>query len=106
MKDGVSGQTLTGCSKKQMEYIEKYRSAYKELLKKWSMANTELSIWSIACSEHVYAAYRYLYDSPHQKIPALTGKTVKDAINMYVLEDKRVIFEDQEGWPSNTGCAK
>ena len=89
-----------------MDYIEDYRQAYRDLLYRWITKNQYVSVWSIACSQHVYAAYNDFYDSPHQKIPALTGKTVKDAINSYVFENKLTIIYDEDGWPSNTGCAK
>ena len=29
LKQGVSGFTLSGCSKEQLTYIEKYRAAYR-----------------------------------------------------------------------------
>ena len=67
--------------------------------------NQELSIWSIACSNHVYAAYQAFYNNPHQKIPTQTGKTVKDVIDEFVLEGKQNAIYDKNGWPSNTGCA-
>ena len=68
--------------------------------------NDQLSIWSIACSNHVYASLALFYDSPFQKIPEATGITVRQAVETYVLQDKRVVSYDLKGWPSNEVCAK
>ena len=57
LKEGVSGFTLSNCSKDEMDYIEKYRASYRQLLSKFFVYNQELSLWSIACSNHVYAAF-------------------------------------------------
>jgi hypothetical protein len=63
-----------------MEYIEAYRSTYKEVLNNFRGVNQDLSVWSISCSNHVYAFYDNFYDSPYQKIPTNSGKTVREAI--------------------------
>ncbi len=55
LKKGVSGETLNSCSKAEMNYIEKYRAFYRQTLAKFLTVNPESSIWSIACSNHVYA---------------------------------------------------
>ena len=47
-------------------------------------SNPEVSIWSISCSNHVYACRDEFYNDPHQKIPASTGKTVKDVVEEFV----------------------
>ena len=55
LKKGVSGYTLSGCSRTQMSYIEKYRSIHMQMLTKTFVINDDFSFWSIACSNHVYA---------------------------------------------------
>ena len=105
LKNGTSGETLSKCNKTELDYIEKYRAAYKQTLNKFVAINPDLSIWSIACSKHVYACYKDFYDSPHQKIPANTGKTVRDAVEEFVFHGTKNVLFDAEGWPSNTGCA-
>jgi hypothetical protein len=47
---------------------------------KFLTLNTQLSIWSIACSNHVYACLDLFYNNPLQEIPTLVGKTIKTAI--------------------------
>lgn len=42
-------------SKAEMNYIEKYRAFYRQTLAKFLTVNPESRIWSIACSNHVYA---------------------------------------------------
>lgn len=69
-------------------------------------ANPDVSIWSIACSNHVYACRNDFYNSPHQKVPANTGRTVKDAIEEFVFQNRQVIAFDEAAWPANEGCAK
>lgn len=101
----AGGATLSHCSKTEINYIEKYRTEYRETLAKFLVMNPESSIWSIACSNHVYACLNAFYDSPFQKIPTTIGLTLKDAIEQFVFEDKRVLSFDAKGWPSNTGCA-
>jgi O-palmitoleoyl-L-serine hydrolase len=105
LKDGVSGFTLSGCNASELALIEQYRSNYKKTLNNFLEANQELSVWSIACSNHVYAFEDVFYDNPHERIPAQTGKTVRDMVEEFVLQGTKNIVIDAEGWPSNTGCA-
>ena len=64
LKLGLSGYTLSHCNKTQMTQIEKYRSFYREMMAKFLVLNNQLSLWSIACSNHVYACLTLFYDSP------------------------------------------
>ena len=97
---------MAKCNQTELDYIETYRSEYKELLKKFQAVKPDLNAWSIACSNHVYAAYNAFYNNPKQKIPTSVGKTVKSAVEEFVLSDTKSFLTDTEGWPSNTGCAK
>lgn len=83
-----------------------YRSSYKATLRNFMAVNSDLSVWSIACSQHVYAFYDDFYDSPKQKIPTTNGKTVREAVEAFVLYDQKSINIDEVAWPGNTGCAK
>lgn len=105
LKNGTSGMTLSGCSKDEMSYIEQYRTSYKALLADFADVNQELSIWSIACSNHVYAYFNSFYDSPKQKVPAESGKTEREVVALFVFSEERTITLDPAGWPSNIGCA-
>ena len=67
--------------------------------------NTDLSVWSISCSNHVYACRKGFYNDPHEMIPASTGRTIKDVVDEFVLHGTKNIVIDPQGWPSNTGCA-
>jgi len=58
LKNGISGQTLNSCNTTEIAFIEQYRSFYFETLLKFAAANPQLSIWSIACSTHVYACIK------------------------------------------------
>ena len=68
-----------------------------DFLGKFQAFNSELSIWSIACSQHVYACYKDFYDSVHQKVPTTVGQTVKNVVESYVLNDKKSIVFDSQG---------
>ena len=89
-----------------MKHIEKYRGSYRQTVQKFLSVNNELSVWSISCSQHVYAYYEGFYDRPHQKIRTTTGKTVRDVIEAFVLRDERNVIIDEIAWPGNSGCAK
>ena len=67
--------------------------------------NPDLSVWSISCSNHVYACKKDFYNYPLEKIPTTNGKTVKDVVEEYVWHGAKVDVRDRDGWPSNTGCA-
>jgi len=53
---------------------------YKDAMTKFLTANSNASIWSIACANHVYACINVFYDSPLQKVPEIVGKTVRQAV--------------------------
>lgn len=91
LSNGTSGFTLASCTFDQLQQIEQYRTFYKQTLAGFRAANPALSIWSIACSNHVYAFFDQFYNSPSQRIPAVTGRTVKDVVEEYVLAEHQVI---------------
>lgn len=68
--------------------------------------NPEASIWSIACSNHVYACINLFYDSDLQRVPAVVGHTVRAAVEAFVFSNQRVLSYDLQAWPANVGCAK
>ena len=98
---GKSGYSLSSCTTDQMTYIEKYRTEYRTFLYHFMINNPKLSFWSVACSNHVYAYYDAFYNNPLEKIPTKSGKTVKDAIDEFVFENKVNQVYDKNGWPSN-----
>ena len=42
--------------------------------------NPDLSIWSISCSNHVYACRNDFYDDSRELIPTTTGKSIKSVV--------------------------
>jgi hypothetical protein len=76
---------LSGCNASELALIEQYRRSYKKTLNNFIEVNQELSVWSIACSNHVYAFEDAFYDNPHERIPAQTGKSVRDMVEEFVL---------------------
>jgi hypothetical protein len=76
----VGGQTLSSCTAKEITHIEAYRTLYKNEMTKFLTANPDASIWSIACSNHVYACINVFYSSDFQRVPEIIGKTVRTAI--------------------------
>lgn len=74
-------------------------------LSNFRAVNPDLSVWTIACSQHVYAFFDSFYDVPEQRIPAKTGMTVREAVEAFVLYDQKVVLIDEAGWPANSGCA-
>lgn len=102
----TGGQTLSGCSSRQITHIESYRSLYRDTMAKFLAANPEASIWSIACSNHVYACLNVFYNSEFQRVPEVVGSTVKQAVEAFMLEKKRVVSYDLNPWPANSPCSK
>jgi len=62
------------------------------------------SIWTISCVWHA-GMIEDIYDSPLQKVPKDTGRTMRSAVESYVFEDKRIEAIDFFSWPANTPCA-
>ena len=102
----VGGATLSSCSTREIQHIEAYRTLYKNAMTKLMTVNPNASIWSIACSNHVYACLNIFYSSDFQKVPEIVGSTVKSAVEAFVLGNERVVKYDLEAWPANKGCAK
>jgi hypothetical protein len=73
----VGGQTLSGCTVKELGHIENYRALYKDTMSKFLTVNPNASIWSIACANHVYACLNIFYSSDFQRVPELVGNTVR-----------------------------
>ena len=62
-KKGVSGMTLTDCNSSQMANIEVYRKSYLNFITNF-LHLSKNSVWTISCSEHVYAVWGEFYDVP------------------------------------------
>lgn len=63
------------------------------------------NIWSIACSNHVYACLDNFYDVNEQRVPGNIGNKVRDAIRKFVFDKTRIVDIDAEAWPANNPCA-
>lgn len=104
LKRGVSGYTPKDCADWQMDAIELYRSFYLEkLLPK--LLKYGHSIWSISCVWHSKLATGSIYDSPLQKVPKNDGRTIRNATEAFVFDNKRIEAIDLFAWPANTPCA-
>jgi hypothetical protein len=84
LKNGVSGKTLSNCSSTELKFIEVYRKEYLSFVSNF-MQFAKNSAWTISCCTHSYACYGERYDVPEQKVPSITGLTVKDAIDLFVF---------------------
>lgn len=82
------GATLSKCNKNELDGIEKYREAYQLVLFDVMQITNKNSCWSIACSNHVYACLDKVYSSNLQKIPEITGTSVKEALESFVIGEK------------------
>lgn len=87
-----------------MQFIEDYRTQYLSLLGN-IMQFSKNSAWSIACSAHCYADFKIRYAVDVVRVPAVEGLTVKDAVESFVFEDKRISSVDKVTWPNNEPCA-
>jgi hypothetical protein len=101
---GASGYSLKNCSNLQLDVIEIYRDYYLEkFLPK--LLKYGHSIWTISCSWHAEMISDEVYDSPLQKVPKDTGRTMRSAVESFVFEGKRIEAIDFFAWPANTPCA-
>lgn len=89
----------------EMNHIENYRSGLKNVMRSFTEANPNSSVWSIACSNHVYACLDPYYNTDSYRVPAVNGTTIKNVLEAFVLKDERNIETDEDTWPNNQACA-
>ena len=99
---GSSGETLEQCSSAQKEYIERYHQKFRDVMEYYKMVSRH-SLWSIGCSNHGYTFENEFYNNQAQRVQ---GMTVKQAVEAFVFEGKRIDAVETTNWPGNTGCAK
>ena len=105
LKNGTTGKTLKDCNANQLTNIEQYRKVFVNFMNNF-LHFSKNNVWSIACSQHVYAVWGEFYDNPLQKIPESTGQTVRGVIEEFVFEPlKRIELIDEGPWPANSACA-
>lgn len=64
------------------------------------------SLWSIACSSHVYACLRTTYQSSLHRVPEINGARVRDIVEGFVVKEQdRLVAMDLLPWPNNHPCA-
>ena len=76
-RKGNSKSSVQKCSFAQVNYVEKYINAYREVLFKFSEANNEVSIWSKECPPFVNAKQILYYDSPLERVPAIASEIAR-----------------------------
>ena len=103
-KKGKSGYTLKDCKDWELNAVEVYRDLYLELFATRLVAKGH-SMWSISCCWHAGMSFDEEYGSSLQKVPKDTGLTIKDAVEKFVFENKRLEAVDIKSWPHNTPCA-
>lgn len=67
-----------------MKCINEYQRKFKAFIKNF-LSERKNSAWTIGCSQHVYTPLKQYFDSPNQKVPSLTGLTIKQAIYKFVF---------------------
>jgi hypothetical protein len=68
-----------------MDRIEVYRREYLRVVDMLMKDKMNHSIWTISCCQHSYACFGDFYDVPAQKIPTVTGVTVRNVVERYVF---------------------
>jgi hypothetical protein len=66
------------------------------------------SVWTISCSNHVYASSDNFYDVKEERVPGNTGVTIRQSVLKFIFENgngTRVIDIDPVAWPANNLCA-
>lgn len=105
LSKGSSGETLAKCDTGELDYIERYHQKFRDVMEFYTMVSRH-SVWSIGCSHHGYNFEDEFYDSQQEKSPATNGMTLREAVEGFVLDEKRIIAEESTDWPANAGCAK
>lgn len=95
--------TLKACNQEEIKYIEGYRTKFNQIVSAF-LQQQKNSAWMISCCTHGYASNKY-YDDKNEKVPENTGKTVKEAIDEFTFEGKRILSVDLVPWPLNKPCA-
>lgn len=73
-----------------MTYIEDYRKLYLKTVENLIKSGSK-GIWSIACSNHVYASKEEYYNVADETV---NGLSVQTAIEQFVMLDRLVDAED------------
>ncbi len=63
------------------------------------------SLWSSSCSWHAEMMNKTIYDSDLQRVPAVTGLKMREAVENFVFNGSRINNVDYKPWPSNEPCA-
>lgn len=85
-------------------FVEGHQKAKLEILKNIYAEEGGNSIWYIGCSKHTYLNTDTVYDSNNFRIPALVGRSVKEAVEDFV-EGMKFLDIDWLPWPNNYMCA-
>jgi hypothetical protein len=62
LTDGKQGKSLASCSPSELSNIEVYRKLYLNFIS-YFIQLTRNGVWSISCSQHVYASFSEFYNS-------------------------------------------
>jgi hypothetical protein len=78
--NGIAGETLVECSQEEINYFELYRKSYNDFITRF-LRNPKNSAWTISCSRHTFSYINPLYNGILHRVPQITGKSIKEAID-------------------------
>ena len=76
LSSGKHATTFVNCSNDELQAIINYRTKFMNHINN-QIKSANRSIWSIACSDHVYAIKNADYDVDYLRVPQQTGLTLK-----------------------------
>lgn len=103
--NGTVGGTTDKCTDAEIDHINGYRDTFNQFIDKFLLFPKN-SAWTISCIKHTGAYLDQYYDGDDYKVPQLTGTTMKEAIEDFVLRNKRVVTIDEVDYPDNEPCAR
>ena len=74
------GHSLATCTPEEMGHIEAYRQSFLNFANKFLNFSENNNLWAISCSHHGYGFRGEFYDNEGQRVPSVTGLTLKEAV--------------------------
>ena len=96
--------SLSNCNDTVMAAINQYRLKSIEGVKSMRNSRKDIGGWGPACVQHGYISYSSVTSSSF-KVPAETGLTLNNAIDIFLQDPEQVPWLIEENtWPGNKGC--